>query len=58
MAVLNAGCGGGDVLVLMAVPDAGWGRGGVSHGNPRRWLWVGEKQRSSWQSQTLVVEGG
>ena len=35
-----------------------WGRGEGSHGNPRRWLWVGERQRSSWQSQNLVVGGG
>ena len=57
MAVPDTGCEGGDVLVLMAVPDAGGGRGAGSHGNPRRWLWVGKRQRFSWQSQTLVVMG-
>ena len=41
MAVLVAGCGG-EVLVLIAVPDAGcgWERRG-SHGSPNRFLWGG-----------------
>ena len=34
------------------------GKGGGSHVNPRSFLWVGERQRSSWQSQNLVVGGG
>ena len=48
---------GGDVLVLMAVIDAGCGGGGgVSHGSRRCWLWGGkESQGFSWQSKTLVV---
>ena len=59
MAVPYAGCGGGKMEVLTAVPDAGCGRERRgSQCSPRRWLWGGGADRRlfSWQFTDAICE--